>query len=287
MQRVERSNSQSMIRRSNTTALQGFAPRGIGAKMLTFSVVAGVFALLLMGRTHPEQAGRLRAQAADVVAPVVGFVQSPAQGVSRAWQGVQEFFGARSELEALRLENQQLLKWQAEALKLKTENQEMRELLRMVPPKVARYVSASLVGDAGGQYTQSALINAGSVQGVKAQQAVVGARGMVGYVTEAGDSSARVILLSDINARVAIVGERSGKKAIVAGDGAGSVKLLYVGHADRFISGERLLTSGDGGFFPEGIPVARLQDDGADTLIATPFADGASERIVSVLDYTF
>lgn len=276
-----------MKRHSKTATLQGFAPRGLGVKIFVFSLIIGIFILMVVGRTHPEITAGLRGQAADVLAPVVGFVQSPAKTMSDAYHNVVEFMGARHELASLTLENQQLLKWQSEALRLRNENQELRALLHVIPSKTIRYVSASIVGDVDGPYTQSALINVGTSEGVKAQQAVVGARGMVGYVTEVGNSSARVLLLSDINARVAVIGERSGNKAIVAGDGSGLVKLNYVSPSDHFINGERLLTSGDGGFFPENIPVARLADDGADTLLATPFTDGTSERIISVLDYTF
>lgn len=276
-----------MKRRSKAVSIQYFSPRSLVAKVIVFSLVTGVACLLVIGRTKPELAASLRAQTADVVTPVVSFIQSPAKTMGSTYTSIRDFMHSRSEVQQLKLENQQLLKWQAEALKLKSENENLRELLRMVPAKSARYISAPIVSDPNGPYAQTALVGVGKQQGVKAQQAAIGTRGMVGYVIEAGDETARVLLLTDINSRVAVVGERSGKKAIAAGDGDGKLKLNYVSPSDHFMDGERLLTSGDGGFFPAGIPVARLADDGGETLLATPFASVADERVVSVLDYTF
>ncbi len=274
-----------MKRRSKSITLQAFTPRSFGLKVVGFAVVMGVAVLLAIGRAKPEMAVELRAQSADLVSPIISFVQSPTKAIGDTYKTLRDVIHSRSDMQALQLENQQLLKWQAEALKLKSENDNLRELLHMVPAKAAHYISASLVSDPNGPYSHTALINAGKQQGVKAQQAAIGARGMIGYVIEAGDDTARVLLLTDINARVAVVGERSGKKAIAAGDGGGRLKLNYVSPSDHFTSGERLLTSGDGGFFPAGIPVARLNDD-PDTLFALPFADIADERVVSVLDYS-
>jgi rod shape-determining protein MreC len=100
--------------------------------------------------------------------------------------------------------------------------------------------------------------------------------GLVGRVIDVGATAARVLLVSD---RANIVPSRllsDGQPVIATGRGDGTIDLrpLEVGR-NPFRRGDIVVTSGTGGLYPPGVPVARvvrLDDDGA---IAVPMADPA------------
>src|SRR5665213_2333615 len=59
-----------------------------------------------------------------------------------------------------------------------------------------------------------------------------------------------------IGARV--LDDRSNSRAILTGDGGATPKLAYLRGADPVKAGDRILTSGDGGLFPRGLPVGTV-----------------------------
>jgi len=79
----------------------------------------------------------------------------------------------------------------------------------------------------------------------------------VGRVTHLGERSARVLLVTDFNSRIPVLGETSGVRAIVFGDRDGLGTLSDLPEDDQFSPGERILTSGEGGVFPRGLMLGR------------------------------
>ena len=65
-------------------------------------------------------------------------------------------------------ENRKLLQWQQVALKLSAENQAMRGMLKVVPESGVSYVTARLIGNSGGGYMRTAMVNAGASRAPRA-----------------------------------------------------------------------------------------------------------------------
>jgi rod shape-determining protein MreC len=84
----------------------------------------------------------------------------------------------------------------------------------------------------------------------------------VGRVVQLGERSARVLLVTDFNSRVPVMGEASGLRAILFGDRDDLGTLTDLPERGDFILGERVLTSGEGGIFPRGIVVGEIVQRG-------------------------
>jgi rod shape-determining protein MreC len=108
---------------------------------------------------------------------------------------------------------------------------------------------------------QRLLLNRGAANGVFKGQAVLDDRGLIGQTTHVGPWSAEVILITDPEHAVPVRIERTGLHTIAVGAGdASSLALPYLpGNAD-IKSGDLLVSSGLGGVFPEGYPVARVTE---------------------------
>ena len=79
--------------------------------------------------------------------------------------------------------------------------------------------------------------------------------GLVGRITGVGQGVSRVLLLTDAAARTPVMIDRTNARAILTGDGGPNPKLDYLRGQDPVRGGDRVLTSGDGGIFPRGLPV--------------------------------
>jgi rod shape-determining protein MreC len=86
-------------------------------------------------------------------------------------------------------------------------------------------------------------------------------KGLIGQTTHVGPWSAEVILITDPEHAVPVRVERTGLRTIAVGAGdTTSLALPYLpGNAD-IKNGDLLVTSGLGGVFPEGYPVARVTE---------------------------
>src|SRR5512134_1750685 len=96
-------------------------------------LLAFAFGVLLIGKADTVMLSRLRIWAADNVGPVLYAVSSPIETARETATEVQSYFSLKSQVEALRLENQALKDWQQQARDLQAENAALRELLKMTP----------------------------------------------------------------------------------------------------------------------------------------------------------
>ena len=131
------------------------------------------------------------------------------------------------------------------------------EILKLQGEPPAIGVTARVVAESDGPFSETLLANAGRNQGVEADFVAVNEAGLVGRVIGLGERSSRILIITDFNSKVPVMGEVSGARAIMQ---CGRDKLgLLADLPERgdFVPGERMLTSGEGGTFPRGILVGR------------------------------
>ena len=111
------------------------------------------------------------------------------------------------------------------------------------------------------------------MQDVHSGMAVRGPEGLVGRVTEVGPLAARVLLLTDPESVVPIRRVSDGLPAFAAGRGDGRLDIRSAERTNiRFSTRDLFVTSGTGGLYPPGLPVARVSRAGVDQAIAIPLA---------------
>ena len=248
-------------------------------------LVGAAIGLLLLGKAGSPFVDRLRITITDAVAPVLGVLSRPVATVSDVVAEVRQFVNLRGEVGRLREENERLRHWQAAARKLDRENAAYRDLLNLVPEPRPRFVTARVIGDSGGAFVRTVLITAGAGDGVRKGQAVVNGDGLVGRVVETGARSARVLLLTDLNARIPVVVESTRVAAILAGDNTDRQRLVFLPDDARVSPGERIVTSGRGGMLPAGLPIGVVASVDGDSVRVQPLVDWHTLEFVQVLDY--
>jgi rod shape-determining protein MreC len=70
-----------------------------------------------------------------------------------------------------------------------------------------------------------------------------------------GSRAARILLITDLNSRVPVIVEGSRQRAVLAGDNSEHPSLRYLEAGAAIRIGDRIVTSGQGGVFPPGLPV--------------------------------
>lgn len=276
-----------MKRRAKIQMLTLSAPAQFATSVALATMLTACLTLVIIERVKPEILQPFKASGADFIAPVAQLISAPKQTLADANNAVHAFFTTYQENVSLKYANQELLKWQVAAKELRQENEELRSLLHMVPDSNVHYVTTRMVSDIGATSSFTALISAGAKDGVKKHQAVISPEGLIGRVADVGETSSRVLLLSDSNSHIPVVGERGRHKAMLSGRGRGDLTLRYVERGDQFSIGERLVTSGDGGLLPPGILVGSVTAVEGVAVDVRPLADADAAATVTVIDYKF
>lgn len=248
------------------------------------SLVGVTFALMLIGKADTVLVERARSAVTDAVTPILRVMSEPASMVAQVFGNVRELASIREQNAQLREGNDRLLQWQALAQRLEAENKSLRSLLALVPEPGAQFVSARVVGDVGGAFAQSVIITAGLSAGVKKGQVVMTGEGLVGRVTQAGNNSSRVLLITDINSRIPVLVGEAGNRAILAGDNGLRPKLLYLNQSAA-APGDKVVTSGDAEAFPPGIPIGQVAEVGDGDVAVELFVARDKLQYVRVADY--
>ncbi len=103
------------------------------------------------------------------------------------------------------------------------------------------------------------LLDKGAADGVFKGQAVLDAEGIFGQVAQVHARTAEVILISDAEHAIPVQSNRSGLRTIAVGTGdSGRLSLPFVTVESDLKVGDLLMSTGIGGVFPRGYPVAEV-----------------------------
>jgi rod shape-determining protein MreC len=240
--------------------------------------------LVLVARFDPIAFQGIRGLALDLTAPFSSATRDVALGVGDVAGRAGSYWQAGSENAALRAELATARRDLIGSRIAMAENARLKGILRLVEQGAHPIASARIVGSSLTGQRRYATMTAGRTQGVRAGQPVRSADGLIGRVAETGFGWSRVELLSDGASSVPVRVLRTGQAALVAGRGDPMLEVRAPQAGPQpFRRGDLLVTSGTGGVFPAGIPVAVVMSVNGEIAAARPLADPARLDLAIVL----
>jgi len=274
--------------RNNAAVIRIAAPvKALVHRFLFVLLVTASALLIMVARVDPVLVDQIRTRVVDAFAPILGAFAAPAATVARGMEALEQAWNVYEENQRLREQNARLLPWQQAALRLEAENRSLRSLLNVRTDPSINFITARVVAEPGGAFVRTMLVMAGRRDGVRPGQAVISGMGLVGRVVGVGEWSSRILLITDLNARVPVMLERAQVRAILGGDNTDMPRLVHLS-ADVHVSvGDRVVTSGTGGLFPPGLPVGVVSSVHERTVRVRPLAELGSLEHVKILDFGF
>lgn len=263
-----------------STRRPGFSRRAQYGLFLTYVIAVGgvllAALLLLVAALDPRGFNALKGAAADAGEPVRAGGRGAVRFVRGIGEGVGNYVVAGSQNAELKRELAASRRKLVEAEATAFENRRLKRLLQLAEHTPDMIVSARITGSSFSSARRFATLSAGGAHGVRPGQPVRSAEGLIGRVFESGRYASRVLLVTDGASNVPVRLLRSGVPAIATGKGDGTIELktLEVG-SNPFRRGDVLVTSGLGGVYPPGIPVAFVVAAKRDSTLARPAADPA------------
>lgn len=225
-------------------------------------LVAVLLSLVLLIADHRStKLQPLRAALSLLVYPVqllVNFPGDAANYLSDTFVSYRTLKKENRELKELQLVNEaKLLKLAA----LEKENIRLRALLENSFKLGEQVLVAELLAVNLVPYEHIVVVNKGSRFGVHSKQPVLDAHGVVGQVVRTLPASSEIMLITDPNHAIPVQVNRNGLRTIAIGSGQiNRLNLPFLPNNADILPGDLLVTSGLGGTFPQGYPVAVVDD---------------------------
>lgn len=229
-------------------------------RLLVGLLVLACVLMFLVWRIDSPRVERLRAQVVDEVVPRLDWMMAPVAGMASLLGDVRSYQRIHEQNLELRRELQRMAVWREAALRLEQENAKLRDLNNVQLAPSLTFVTGTVMADSGSPFRQSVLLNVGGRDGILDGWPTMDGLGLVGRVSGVGETTARVILLTDTSSRIPVAIEPSGQKAILTGDNSYYPLLDFIEDRHAVRPGDRVVTAGDGQLFPPGLLVGRVAE---------------------------
>ncbi len=163
----------------------------------------------------------------------------------------------KEENEQLRLQNQLLREYEAEAKRL-------REILEFENAKQGAYefIAAQVIARSPNNWYEMVVINKGLEDGIKKDMPVINPDGLVGRVGSVDRKSAQVLLITDRQVAVGVILQETREtNGIVEGQGNSNIlKMVNIPYYAKIKENDRVITSGLSQIYPKGIDIGTISE---------------------------
>jgi rod shape-determining protein MreC len=259
---------------TTSTKVDYHDPRGSSRRLgwlVLFLVISIVLTTLWYREGSTGPVHRVRSAVATVTTPVTRaghWVFTPVRSFV-AW--VSDLGVSRSQLAALRQQNDELRAAAIQADELRAENERLSALLGVGESVASSGVAAGIIGLPDDNYDRVIVLDKGTGDGITLGLPVTTARGLLGQIVELGPNWSKARLISDQKSGVAALVQSKRIPGVVKGSLDGTLNLDFVPVDTKVEVGDVVLTSGLGGVYPKGLVIGEVTDvsDELNTLYKT------------------
>ncbi|MEO0484682.1 MAG: rod shape-determining protein MreC [Pseudomonadota bacterium] len=227
-------------------------------RLLVSVLVLALFAVFVLWRIDSPRVERLRAEVTDSILPRFDWVMAPVTGIAQLAGDFRSYQRIYEQNQELKRELQQMKAWKEAALQLEQENARLLDLNKVRLDPDFTHVTGVVIADSGSPFRQSVLINVGARDGVRDGWATMDGLGLVGRISGVGNTTSRVLLLTDAASRVPVTIQPTGVRALLTGDNSARPRLELIEDTDALRPGDRVFSSGDGRIFPANLLIGEV-----------------------------
>ena len=254
------------------------------SKNFNFILILLCLTLVFIGKLDLIAIRNITAFLSDFLAPVTFALNKPVKEIAGVFEDVKSAGSLREENIRLKSEVRKLKVINSKASSQELELLELRQLLKVLPERKNKIITARAITAPGGIFANTVLINAGEDYDIKIGQPAISSLGLVGYVVNVGLKTSRILLLIDINSMIPVYLTNSNWPAIVQGQSGKLLKIKFLSSKALPIEGEVVQTSGHGGRLPSGINVGKIVKSFSGKFYVKPSVDFHRLTYISIIN---
>lgn len=242
----------------------------------------GALTLMAIDYRNPDALRPVRTASLMLVYPLLVSVDSP----HRFYNRTAGFFSSQAELATenaqLKEQIQTYAAQQSIISTIQEENTHLRSMLNSAPSASYNFSLAEILETASDRVRGLVVLNKGSKDGVYESQVVLSGENIYGQVVEVTSFSSKVLQLIDREHTLPVRNQRTGVRALANGMGRGQpLEIKNLPSNSDVKEGDIFVSSGLGGLYPPGFPVAKVIPQGVEFKQGASFATIKAEPLVN------
>ena len=233
-----------------------------------------------------KESRKLKTKILDYGSYFVYSFSAPIKTISLSYQNIKDIYNVYNENKKLKDDVSRIEMLENELISLKHENNLLKNTLNIKNTLYFDYQTAKVLVGIRSSFLKTLVILSGYDDQIYEGFPVISNNDLLGYIYESGKLTSRVLLITDINSRIPVTVLNKNSRIILSGNNSNYLDILNLGDVNNIRTGDELVTSGDGGVYPQGIPVGKIIKISNNKLMVRPNFYSRNLDYVRVLNWS-
>ena len=254
-------------------------------KILT--IISLIFAsiLLFTSYMYPNVNNSIKIKIIDYSSNIINSIYSPINTINKSIINFNNIMNTYNINNELIKENESLKIISNKMELLYSENQQLKKLLNLSNDINYKFITTKIISKSNAAFIRSAILMSGKKDNISINSPVIYNNNLLGYISELGSNSSRVIALTDINVKIPAFIPNKNIRIILSGNNSKFLDILNYVDISSLKTGDKVFSSGDGNMYPSGLFVGIVKIKLNGTIIVEPSSNLNDLNYVQVLDW--
>ena len=253
-----------------------------------FTIIAFLFSILILisSLSNNDNTKYLRLKLLDFSSYILNSFYMPANTFKNSSENFNNILNVYSNNKNLIFENENLRSRLIESELLRTENIELKKLLNLSTEINYSFKTVKIISQNNFSFSNSLIILSGLNENISFNSPVTYKNNLIGFISELGNSSSRVTLITDINSNTPAIILEKNIKIILSGNNNKLLEILNYGEINSLELGDKVYTSGDGYKYPRGLLIGSIVMNPEGDIFIKPIIDVTKLNYLQVIDWS-
>ena len=259
--------------------------RATSNKILTIISLTFASILLFTSYMYPNINYSIKIKIIDYSSHIINSIYTPINTFNKSIANIHNIYNTYNINNEIIKENKSLKIISNKMQLLYAENQELKKLLNLPNEISYKFVTTKIISKSNASFIRSVILMSGKKDNISINSPVVDNNNLLGYISELGNNSSRVIALTDINTKIPAFVPNKNIKIIVSGNNSNFLEISNYLDISSLKSGDKVFSSGDGNMYPSGLFIGTIKIKLDGKIIVEPFSNLNDLNYVQVIDW--
>ena len=259
--------------------------RATSNKILTIISLTFASILLFTSYMYPNINYSIKIKIIDYSSHIINSIYTPINTFNKSIANIHNIYNTYNINNEIIKENKSLKIISNKMQLLYVENQELKKLLNLPNEISYKFVTTKIISKSNASFIRSVIVMSGKKDNISIKSPVVDNNNLLGYISELGNNSSRVIALTDINTKIPAFVPNKNIKIIVSGNNSNFLEISNYLDISSLKSGDKVFSSGDGNMYPSGLFIGTIKIKLDGKIIVEPFSNLNDLNYVQVIDW--
>jgi rod shape-determining protein MreC len=255
-------------------------------KLITILSFLFAFIILLSTFIYPKINYSIKVKVLDYSSAIISSLYSPINTINNSVNNFYNIMNVYNLNKKLTSQYDNYSKLENDLIILKMKNSEYKNLLNISDDIEYNFVTSKIISRSNLSYTKSVILASGKNDNITLDSPVIYENSLLGFISELGNTSSRLISITDGKVKIPSIIFEKNLNIIVSGNNDKYLEILNLNNFPNIKDGDKVFTSGDGNKFPENLFIGTIKTKKNGDFIIEPSLDINRLNYVYILNWS-